>query len=175
MIKKIVNKLIKYNSPRFYYTNILGVRIGKNFKGSKSISFGSEPYLVMIGDDFYSSTGVNFITHDGAINVIRNRYGEYAEADVFSPIVVGNNVFLGMNVIVLPGSVIEDDVIVGAGSIVKGTLEKGYVYAGVPVKKICSIEQYLDKNRDSIYMTKSLNSIEKREFLTKEFREKFTC
>ena len=56
------------------------------------------------------------------------------QPDISSPIIIGNNVWIGRGCIVLHGSVIEDDVIVAANSVVKGHLIKGYIYGGSPAK-----------------------------------------
>lgn len=53
-----------------------------------------------------------------------------------SPVKIGNDVWLGCGVRVLAGTVIEDRVIVAAGAVVKGTLESGYLYGGIPAKKL---------------------------------------
>ena len=50
------------------------------------------------------------------------------------PIVIGNNVWLGANVIVLPGVVIGDDVIVGAGSVVTTSIDSGSMVVGNPAR-----------------------------------------
>lgn len=57
----------------------------------------------------------------------------------FSPIVIGNDVWLGCGVRILAGSIIEDRVIVAAGAVVKGKLESGYIYGGIPAKKLRKI------------------------------------
>ena len=49
---------------------------------------------------------------------------------------IGNNVFIGAGVIVLPGAVIGDNVVVAAGSVVKGELAPGWLYAGQPARKV---------------------------------------
>lgn len=51
-------------------------------------------------------------------------------------ITIGNNVFIGANSVVLPGTVIEDHVVVGANSLVKGTLRTKNIYAGSPLRLI---------------------------------------
>ena len=53
-----------------------------------------------------------------------------------SPISIGNRVWIGAGVIVLPGTTIGNDTVVAAGSVVKGTLEPESLYAGVPAKFI---------------------------------------
>lgn len=146
-----------------------GVRIGRNSMIGAGVNFGSEPYLISIGDNFYSSSNVQFITHDGSVNVFRNLYAEYKNADLFSPIAVGNNVFLGFGVTILPGTIIEDNVIVGANSLVKGRLIRDSVYAGSPARLICSIDDYLEKNKSRILFTKNLRSDEKKNVIQRHF------
>lgn len=142
----------------------LGVQFGMNCQfGTKE--FGSEPNFIKIGDNFYSSSNVQFITHDGSVNVLRNLYDEYKDIDYFSPIIIGNNVFIGFGVVILPGSRIGDNVIVGAGSIVKGNLKSNSVYAGSPVKYICSIEEYANKNKDKFINTRHLSSEDKKKYI----------
>lgn len=63
---------------------ISGVILGKNCQINKGISFGSEPYLITIGDNFYSSSNIQFITHDGSVNVLRNMHVEYKNIDFFN-------------------------------------------------------------------------------------------
>ena len=50
---------------------------------------------------------------------------------------VGNRVLIGMGAIVMDGAVIEDDVVLGAGSLVPPgkTLHSGYLYVGSPVRQ----------------------------------------
>jgi virginiamycin A acetyltransferase len=51
-------------------------------------------------------------------------------------IVVGDDVWIGANCIVLDGSVIGDGCVVAAGSIVRGALEPYHVYGGNPLQRI---------------------------------------
>jgi len=52
--------------------------------------------------------------------------------------ILGNRILVGMGTIILDNSVIEDDVFIGAGSLVppNKTLVSGYLYLGNPVKQI---------------------------------------
>lgn len=54
--------------------------------------------------------------------------------------------FIGTNATVLMGTSIGDNSIVGAGSLVKGSFPEGSVIAGNPAKRICSVEDYYQKN-----------------------------
>lgn len=58
---------------------------------------------------------------------------------------IGNNVFIGTRSIVLCNVSIGDNVIVGAGSIVTRDLPSDGVYAGSPVRRICSFDEYRKK------------------------------
>lgn len=49
---------------------------------------------------------------------------------------VGDRVWLGARVTVLPGAVVESDCVVAAGAVVTGRCESGGIYAGVPARRI---------------------------------------
>ena len=53
---------------------------------------------------------------------------------------IGNNVWIGAGVIILPGAIIEDDVVIGAGSIVTGLLKSNQLYIGNPAQSNRAIE-----------------------------------
>lgn len=141
-----------------------GVKFGKN-PYFRTKQFGSEPYLIEVGDNFKTAGKVNFITHDGGVHVLRNIYSEYKDIDSFEKIKIGNNVFIGYGAIILPGTIIEDNVIVGAGSIARGILKSNSVYAGIPVKFICTISDYLEKNKHKFHHTKNFTNEKKKTFL----------
>lgn len=56
---------------------------------------------------------------------------------------IGNRVLIGMGATVMDGVVVEDEVIVGAGSLVPPgkRLEKGHLYVGSPVKKLRKLSE----------------------------------
>ncbi len=55
------------------------------------------------------------------------------------PIVIGDEVWLGARVIVLPGATIGSQSVIGAGSVVSGDVPPRSLAAGVPCKVIRSI------------------------------------
>jgi carbonic anhydrase/acetyltransferase-like protein (isoleucine patch superfamily) len=69
-----------------------------------------------------------------------NRYG-----NLFGPIVVGDNCFIGLDAILLPGTEIGADSIVGAGSVAKGTFPPSSVIVGVPARRLYSLEEYIER------------------------------
>lgn len=167
----IINKL-KFFYQKIYYrlisknklAKILGVKFGKNCH-FMTRNWGSEPYLIEIGDHVSTSSGVKFITHDGSVRVLRQIYPELKNIDLINRICIANNVFIGIDSIILPGTIVESNVIIGACSVVKGRLKSNSVYVGIPAKRICSIEEYKEKNEEKFIETKHMNPIQKKEFL----------
>ena len=131
----------------------MGVNFGKNCHFNTKI-FASEANFIKTGDNFYSSSKVEFITHDGSVNVLRNLYDDLKEIDSFKPIIIGNNVFTGRVVTILPGTKMGDIIIVGAASLARGELNSNSAYAGIPTRYICSIEEYRKKNENNFIYTK---------------------
>lgn len=146
----------------------LGVKVGSGCKlvSVSGSTFGSEPYLVEIGDHVEVAGEVCFLTHDGGAWIFRK---ELPELDVFGAVKVGNNVFIGRRATILPGTEIGDNCVIGAGSVVRGKLEAGGVYAGVPVRRIRSIEEYKEKLVSVSLNCKQLSGAEKKNFLIKHF------
>ena len=103
----------------------------------------TRPWLLKIGDNVSVTRGVVILTHDYSKIVLKNLYGPYyGEGEVTS---IGNNVFIGMNSIILMGTSIGDNCIVGAGSVCHGKYPDNVVIAGNPARVICSIEEHHKK------------------------------
>jgi carbonic anhydrase/acetyltransferase-like protein (isoleucine patch superfamily) len=56
---------------------------------------------------------------------------------------LGNHVLVGMGAIVMDNAIVHDNVLIAAGSVVleNSVLESGYIYAGVPAKKIKALDE----------------------------------
>jgi acetyltransferase-like isoleucine patch superfamily enzyme len=156
---------------RIKFLRYKGVRIGEKCTViTKSQNFGTEPYLVKIGNNVTITHGVIFITHDGGTRLFRDEFPDMNPyGNVFGPIELGNNVFVGINSLLLPGTKISDNSLVGAGSIVKGCFDPGVVIAGNPGRVICSIDEYIAKVRTQMVHLKSINRTELRSELEKHF------
>jgi acetyltransferase-like isoleucine patch superfamily enzyme len=146
-----------------------GLQVGKNCR-IFSYNFGSEPYLIKMGDNVAISVNVQFSTHDGAIHVLRNLY-KNPKIDILKPIIIKDNVYIGMNCTILPGTVIESNVIVGANSLVGGTLNANHLYMGNPCRKIKTIDKYWEDNKTYMQETKQLSYEEKKEFYLNKYKK----
>jgi acetyltransferase-like isoleucine patch superfamily enzyme len=171
---KLINRIrIRLYSPykRADFYKKQGVRMGNNCQVFSGVGFGSEPYLVKLGDNVKITSGTSFITHDGGIEVLRNME-LLPNADYFGEINIGNNVFIGNRCIILPGVNIGDNVVIGAGSVVTRNIPSNSVCAGVPAKVIKTIDEYYEKLKGQAVKTKNFSSDEKKEFLINKFNIK---
>jgi len=133
-----------------------GVKIGKNCR-IYIHEFGTEPFLIYIGDNVTITAGVKILTHDGATCLIENnsnhRFQKYA------PVKIGSNVFIGVNSIIMPGVTIGDNVVVAAGSIVTKDVNENSVVAGNPAKKITTFQAYEEKVKTSYVSNSEIQNI----------------
>lgn len=174
MIKALVNK-IRWNKNPVKEARKQGVTIGEGCVILCSNPFGSEPYLISIGNHVRMSRGVQFITHDGGVWVIREMAkkglvdSKLQDIDLFGRIVVGNNVSIGINVTIMPGVTIGDNVIIGAGAVVTKNIPDNTVVAGVPARPIKSITDYMNKHIADFDYTKHMTYSEKKSYLGKKY------
>lgn len=119
----------------------LGVQLGEDvhFYGMKPGMFSTEPWLIRIGSNVHITTGCQFVTHDGGTLALRHLE---PTLEITAPIIIGNNVYIGMNSTVLPGVTIGDNVVVGCGSVVTKDVPSNCVVAGVPAKFLKPLDQY---------------------------------
>jgi hypothetical protein len=145
-----------------------GMVVGERCRFIKpnTIAFGSEPYLVRLGNHVTVCAGVHFITHDGGVWVLRE---QHPDIDVFGPITVGNNVFIGPNTLILPGATIGDNCIIGAGSVVTRNIPSNSVAVGIPARVIKSLDEYWAKVEPNATYIRSLPADEKRRILEEKF------
>lgn len=144
IIKKIYLKFIKrFNYKK--YVKILGVHFQEDvrFIGNK-IEFGSEPYLITIGNHVTISSEVQFINHDGGTYVFRNE-AKYQNVVKFGKVKIGNNCFVGARAIIMPSVKIGNNVVIAAGSVVTKSVPDNVVIGGNPATIICDIETYKNK------------------------------
>ncbi|MEN4916790.1 acyltransferase [Acinetobacter pittii] len=126
------------------YLHLIGVNVkGKvHIYGGQPGMFGSEPWLITLGNNVHITAGCRFINHDGGVLILRHLE---PSLEITKPINIGDNVYLGTNTIILPGVNIGNNVIVGAGSLVNKDLADNAVYAGIPAKFIKTLDDYYAK------------------------------
>ncbi len=151
LLSKIAPEKYKEVYPR--YLKKLGIQISENYREGKkgfihpTVQFDGNDYsLISIGKNTTMSSGIVVLTHDYSIDkglklLNQNRTGRFLK-----PVKIGENCFIGLRSILLPGTEIGDNVIIGAGSVVKGKIPSNGIYAGNPAKFICSIEEWTENH-----------------------------
>lgn len=153
MIKRIWRRLCRFVLERrnpVKYAKKIGVNGFVDGKIYGQINWGTEPWLITIGKNCHITKGVSFITHDGGTLLFRDKI---PDLEVTKPIVLGDNVYVGINTLILPGVTVGSNCIIGAGSIVTRDVPDNSVVAGVPARVVKSIDDYFEKiQKESLHL-----------------------
>lgn len=150
MVKKILKRIVfreKADSESYIrYLRKQGMRIGERtviYNPRSVVLDGTRPWMIEIGDDVKITHGVILLTHGFDWSVSKGVYGDVLGS--CGKITIGNNVFIGMNAIILKGVTGGNNVIIGAGSLVNKDVPDNCVVAGNPARVIMSLEEYHKK------------------------------
>ena len=107
------------------------IHVGENFFANFNLTVLDEAE-VRIGNNAFIGPNVSIYTACHPLDApTRNTFAEWAE-----PVTIGDNVWIGGSVTILPGVTIGDTVVIGAGSVVCRDLPSDCVAAGNPAKVI---------------------------------------
>ena len=130
LLGHIGDDAIIINQP-FYCDYGKQISVGKRFFANFHFTVLDEA-PVTIGDDCFIGPNVSIYTACHSTDPVeRNTRQEWAE-----PVTIGNNVWIGGSVTILPGVTIGDNVTIGAGSVVTKDIPSGTVAVGNPCKVI---------------------------------------
>ena len=148
------------------YAKKVGVNMAGRVYIYGKIAWGSEPWIISIGDNVHLTDGIKFITHDGGTLLYRD---VVPDLEITKPITIGNNVYIGNNVLLMPGVNIGSNVVIGAGAVVTRDIPDNSVAVGVPARVIKTADEYLEKLKiDSLHLG-HLKGQEKDKALMKHF------
>lgn len=136
MLIKILGEVGKgtfINSP-FQCDYGYNIKVGKNFFANYNLSIldGAE---VIAGDNVFIAPNVTITTAGHAIDEKQRNLG----LEIARKIIIGNSVWIGANVAILPGVTIGNNVIIGAGSVVNKDIPSNVVAVGNPCRVLRSI------------------------------------
>ncbi len=130
-------------NPPFYCDYGKNIEVGKNFFGNYNLTI-LDVGKVRIGDYCQVAPNVSIYTAGHPVHpAARNTMYEYG-----IDVTIGNNVWIGGNVVICPGVTIGDNAVIGAGSVVTRDIPAWSVAAGNPCKVIRKITE---DDRDKYY------------------------
>lgn len=123
------------------------------------------PYMLTIGNHVHITLGCHILNHDYSWSVGKVKYGDVLGG--VGKVMIGNNVFVGVNSVNLMNTCIGDNVIIGAGSVVKGNIPSDCVAGGGIAKPIMGIEEYWERRKQRQYSEAAE--------MVKAYRKRFSC
>lgn len=148
------------NAVRVRWLREDGVRIGEGCLVHTPY-FSTEPWMIEIGDRVAISAGTQFITHDASGYWICPDRGDMG---IYGRIRVGSGTFFGINCLVLPGTTIGKDCVIGSASVVRGVIPDGSVVMGNPGEVV------LQTRLLKALLVNSRNKVDTRLMTTKQKR-----
>lgn len=168
MINKFINLYRKYSWSHEKRARFSGVKIG-DFCNIQNVKFGSEPYLITIGNHVRLTGGIKIFTHGGAYLLRR----KCPDADFFGKVTIKDYVYVGNNTLIMPGVTIGSNVIVAAGSVVTKSIPDNVIVGGNPAKIIGNIEDFENKMLEKNVKSKKMSAEEKKAYLLSLPDDKF--
>ena len=154
ILLKIRQRYFPRFAGKYDFNEILradGIEVGEGtiFYNPNSMSIDRQrPWMLKIGRYCKITKGTVILTHDYSRSVLRRAYGPIVgEA---GETIIGDNVFIGMNSVILMGAHIGNNVIVGAGSVVGGTVPDNCVVAGNPARVIRTLDEHYRLRTDRL-------------------------
>ena len=112
------------------------IHVGDNFLANYNVTI-LDRGKVVIGNNVLLAPGVLITT----VNHSLSRKGRRDGLCTAKPVTIGDDVWIGGNVTVLPGVTIGDNVIVAAGAVVTKDIPSNSIAAGVPAKVIRTADE----------------------------------
>lgn len=143
LLRKIKGNIV-VTSP-FYCDYGINISVGENFYTNHNVTI-LDAAEVSFGDNVFIAPDCVFSTAGHPLDAAQRNQG----LEIALPITVGNNVWIGTHVSVLPGVTIGNNVVIGAGSVVNRDIPDGVVAAGNPCRVIRKITE-ADRKKYPVY------------------------
>lgn len=156
----------KYMKHYIKHLQLLGVNIpdynGLTYIAPDAKLDGSNYHLLNLGQGITISSGVRMLVHDYSVSrgirIATNEFDSKIRFRIMKPITIKDGAFIGADTILLPGSLIGQNTVIGAGSVVHGEIPDNVVAAGNPAKVISALEDFgrkhLEKQDYETYYSK---------------------
>ncbi|MCM1460468.1 MAG: sugar O-acetyltransferase [Bacteroides sp.] len=144
-----------YIEPEVYFDYGCHISVGDNFYANTGLII-LDQCSVTIGDNVFFGPRVNIYCAGHPIDAgVRNKNLEYGK-----PVTIGNDVWVGGNVVFNPGVTVGDDVVIGSGSVVTKDIPSHVIAAGNPcrvIRKITDEDRVYWESQEAEYMKSKAN------------------
>ena len=153
-IKKKISRLLygpKCDSESFIkYLRSHGCEIGEGcrFFAPRTTVIDLRMDCISIGKNTKITSGVVILAHDFSPSVLIHTHHDILLAGG-KRTTIGDNCFIGVNAIILPGKHIGNNCIIGTGAVVTTDIPDNMVVAGNPAKVIMTVDEYYQKRKKS--------------------------
>ena len=121
----------------FDSVHLLGeVVVGENVWIGPFVMLDGSGALLSIGDGCDISAGVHVYTHDTARRCVSREVNPVESG----PVMIGRDTYLGSQAVVVPGTTIGSQCVVGANSLVNADIPDRTIVAGSPARPIGKVE-----------------------------------
>lgn len=157
VIERGLIKATHYINHRFYmrlyirYIKKIGIVLnGVPEYIHPSVIFDGKAYSqTFLGNHVVISRDVLFLNHDYSLScALRAMDGSESKAHWVKNIKVGNNVFIGARCLILPGTNIGNNCIIGGGAVVKGCIPENSIVCGNPAKIIANTIDWAKQKKE---------------------------
>lgn len=140
--RNILSEIIGVNNPYIVIEPDFKCTFGRNirFKGTAMLNYNCtllDSDIITIGDGTLIGPGCNIISTGHAIDADERMRGVFNN----KPVTIGDRVWIGANVTILPGVTIGDEAVIGAGSVVTKDIPSGVIAVGNPCKVLREISE----------------------------------
>jgi chloramphenicol O-acetyltransferase type B len=140
--------LLKFSLRTYVYTKVStlqlshgpGLRVNARCHFGANTTVGSDCHFngltvqgcgrLIIGNHFHSGTNILILT--SSHNYKSTTHLPYDNTELVRDVIIGDSVWLGSRVILLPGTILARGVVVQAGSVVRGPVPEGAIIGGNP-------------------------------------------
>ena len=139
---------------RRYFARKIVVRLGKEVNVERGARFDAGLSIgnnsgIGINCELYGPITIGNDVMMGPEVVIYTQNHKHETGDVFwkqgfeekKPVIIGDNVWIGRRVMIMPGCTIGDNSVIAAGAVVTSSFENNVILGGVPAKVIGTIEE----------------------------------
>jgi maltose O-acetyltransferase len=118
-----------------------GLVVGKNLKIMDGVFIDpSHCWHIKIGNNVSIASKVHILAHDASTKLSLG----YTRV---SNVTIGDNVFIGVGTIILPGVTIGNNVVIGVGSVVSRDIPDNSIAVGNPARVVRSFDDYLNREK----------------------------